>query len=708
MLPAWLYSKERLKYPLMREPGSKRGEAQFRRVSWDEALDTLTAKFTELREKHGNASIGFTRTSGASPLGDYRRLGSLLQGTSIYGGIDMGVHMGLNAVLGDVGMFGQDTNEWPDRLNAKTIISWGNNPAETSMTSYKFILDAQEAGARHIVIDPRYSSTAVQADWWIAPRPGTDLALALALIRVVVAQGLVDTEFVLRTTNAAALVRSDNGMLLRVHDVPGLGGVGESGDGFVVWDAGINGLAPFHEATRPELSHTSVIGGLTVATVYDRLVESVDEHTLGVASGITGLGEQDIDDLARCFVDDAPVTLGFGYGVDRYPTADALSHAGAILALLTGNIGKPGATVGVQSHGRGSHKVPLGRDAPLPSWARMVSLPTAQAGREPSEIRALFNMGDFLNQRIADMNTMSGWLSELDYVVTVDHVWNTTSAWSDLVLPASTFLEGTEPYRDVVMERNCVILRQTVVPPLEESKPDSEIERLIGERFGFGEYFSESITERIDRQLSESSDPLVSTLSAAALAKKGGAVRLAVPNRPKVAFSDQKFSTPSGRAELYVEPLAELGEALPTWRGDLEVTPRRGAGKYPLTFVQNHVRQRAHSTFYNVEWSLEIWPRPVLEINPADAKERCIDDGELVEVFNDRGSVTVHALLNSDYPPSMCSIAEGWKASQFVAGNLQELTNPSRNARQEKRWGHSNIAYFDTRVDVRPVGEQAR
>jgi anaerobic dimethyl sulfoxide reductase subunit A len=121
--------------------------------------------------------------------------------------------------------------------------------------------------------------------------------------------------------------------------------------------------------------------------------------------------------------------------------------------------------------------------------------------------------------------------------------------------------------------------------------------------------------------------------------------------------------------------------------------------------VQNHARQRAHSTFYNIPLSLEIWPRPVIEMNPDDARERGIAEDDLVEVFNGRGSVTVHARLNLDYPRAMCSIAEGWKQSQFVAGNLQELTNPDRNPRQERMWGHTNIPHYDTRVQVRRAEE---
>src|SRR6185295_13874401 len=133
--------------------------------------------------------------------------------------------------------------------------------------------------------------------------------------------------------------------------------------------------------------------------------------------------------------------------------------------------------------------------------ARMLSLPNAVAGRTPSNVRVLFNCGDWINQRVADMNTVLEWVASLDLVVTVDHTWNTSCGWSDIVLPASTFVEGFDEVRDVVTAGNAVHVRSVVIPPVGDSLPDMEIERRLAERLGFGSYFDESTEQRIDRQL---------------------------------------------------------------------------------------------------------------------------------------------------------------------------------------------------------------
>jgi anaerobic selenocysteine-containing dehydrogenase len=132
-----------------------------------------------------------------------------------YGGVDLAVHMGLNSTFGDKGMYGQHANEWTDRVRSKFILVWGHNPAETALTSMKFLLNARDAGSELVVIDPRYSATAMHATWWLAPRVGSDLALALGLLRILITENLIDASFAVAHSSAPLLVRLDNGRLLR-------------------------------------------------------------------------------------------------------------------------------------------------------------------------------------------------------------------------------------------------------------------------------------------------------------------------------------------------------------------------------------------------------------------------------------------------------------------------------------------------------------
>ncbi|MGC2031319.1 MAG: molybdopterin-dependent oxidoreductase, partial [Steroidobacteraceae bacterium] len=218
-LPQWVYSKERIAQP-MRRTGA-RGSGQFEPVSWDTALNEIAARFTALIAEHGTQSIAFTRSSGTSTLGRYTRLAALLGGggsVDFYGGVDLAVHMGLNSTFGDKGMYGQHANEWTDRVRSKFILVWGHNPAETALTSMKFLLNARDAGSELVVIDPRYSATAMHATWWLAPRVGSDLALALGLLRILITENLIDASFATAHSSAPLLVRLDTGRLLRAGD----------------------------------------------------------------------------------------------------------------------------------------------------------------------------------------------------------------------------------------------------------------------------------------------------------------------------------------------------------------------------------------------------------------------------------------------------------------------------------------------------------
>ena len=258
----------------------------------------------------------FPRTSGSSQLANYSRLAALIGGggsANFFGGVDMAVHMGLNNVLGFKGMFGQAANEWTDRPNARNYLVWGNNPAETSMTSMRFLLDARAAGTEIIVIDSRYSATAMHATWWIAPRPGTDLALALGMLHVLIDEQLIDESFAIAHTVGPLLVRKDNGRFLRESDVSATG----SSNGYLVLDA-VGTPGNFSAVSAPRLRGHFEVGGHAVTTAFTLLTELVAGYPPDRVADITGVAAGEIRELARSYAN-GPSTIGFGYGVDRYP-----------------------------------------------------------------------------------------------------------------------------------------------------------------------------------------------------------------------------------------------------------------------------------------------------------------------------------------------------------------------------------------------------
>ncbi len=696
-IPKWVYSPERLQYPLRRV--GERGQANFERISWDEAINAIAQTLNQIHDRYGPGSVAFTRSSGIARVGGYARIASLLQASNLYGGVDMAVHMGLNAMFGNRGMFGQNTNEWTDLPNAQMIIVWGHNPAETSMTTFKLMLDAQAAGSQLVVIDPRYSATAQHADWWLAVRPGSDTALVLSLLHVVLAEGLIDADFAVRHSVAPLLIRLDNQRYLRESDVVD----GGSPTCYMVWNPDAQAPRAADEVTSPPLEGAFTINGIPVKTAFQLLKELVADYAPEATAPVTGVPPSDVRDLAVQYAQARAATISFGYGCDRYYHADLLTRAAGTLAMLTGNVGKPGGCVGVVGNSAGSRDAKLAEGGPkLPEWAKATGVPRSAVGNQPLPIRALFMAGDELNQRVADQNRMLAWFQNLDFIVVADHFWQTSARWADIVLPASTFLESNHDLVDVQTNRNSIHLKRKVIEPLFESKPDFEIEQLLGRSMGYGEYFQDTPGEIIRQQIENSIDPALAGITLEDVLGAGGNLRLQVPEAPRIHYEDLTFRTATGRAEFYVEQLARFGEALPVYKDDYEASPRHAlAGKYPLVLIQTHARQRAHSSFSNSPWLLEIWPEPVVEMNPEDGAARGVKTGDWVEVFNERGSVTLKALLSSDYPPGLCNISQGWKAGQYRAGHMQTLTNGAVNPAQCLLWGQANMPLDDTRVEIR-------
>ena len=163
--------------------------------------------------------------------------------------------------------------------------------------------------------------------------------------------------------------------------------------------------------------------------------------------------------------------------------------------------------------------------------------------------------------------------------------------------------------------------------------------------------------------------------------------------------SEVKFSTPSGKIELYVEKLSQYGQALPVYLEPLEARSGFTQGKYPLNYIQGHSRFRTHSMFANATTLLELNPEPLVELNPLDAETRNISDGDMVTVFNDRGRVTLKAKLTEGIRPGVVNISEGWWLDQFEEGDGNSLTHDVINPVQELLF-EPNMAMNDVAVDV--------
>ncbi|MBI3013518.1 MAG: molybdopterin-dependent oxidoreductase [Candidatus Tectomicrobia bacterium] len=561
---------------------------------------------------------------------------------------------------------------------------------------YPFLQEARRRGAKVVCVDPNRTVTAKRADSWISLRPGTDGALALSLLGEIFALGLQSSSFLSRHSNASFLVREETGGFLREQDV-----TGEESVSYMVWDARSRTAVPHGQAREPSLTGrypVPLAGGETVlcAPALQLLRDLTEEFPPERTAEITEVPAQSIRDLAREFATCKPSSIRIGFGVDRWYYSDYTARAVAALAVATGNIGIPGGGISLHS---GTYPVPLnlrtfrspqGKSA---ETLDVISLMSAIETGNPYPVKALWlSAANLFNQTAANRGrVISDILPQLEFLVVSDHFLTASAEVADLVLPACTIFEKTDLIPGIFFQ-----LQQKVVEPEGESKSDLEIFAGLADRLGFGEYFRDTPEDYLEEVLAVD-HPLLEGVTLERL-RREGAVFLNRPPEPYVAFQDLNFDTPSGRIELYKEELVKHGAQLPVYREPIEASQQNPLfQRYPLTLLFSHSRHRIHSTFANMPMIKKLDPEPVVDIHPADAAARGIDDEQLVRVYNERGSVTLKCRLSPDLRPGVVVISEGYWVRDFRDGEPYGLTHDLVSPTSE------NYAFYDTLVEVEKI-----
>jgi anaerobic selenocysteine-containing dehydrogenase len=700
----YAYHPDRLTSPLKRV--GERGEGKWQEISWDEAFDLVEEKMGKIREEFGPESVIFSMGTGRD-IGPWICMlayayGSpnvmfALSGVACYSPRISAVE----TVQGDYCIL--DAAQWfPERYDApqynipKCIVIWGYNIPATCPDNVfgHWIIDLMKKGTEIICIDPRLSWFASRAKKWLQLRPGTDGALAMGFLNVIVNEGLYDQEFVEKWTNAPFLIRSDTGKLLRASDLEEAG----SPDNFVVWDtvgerpviwksADVTYSAADMEPALKGTYQVALSGGKSVAckTVWDVFCERVNEYPVERVAEITWVPKEDIVEAARLYAQSKPAAIHWGVPIDMTPAITPTTQAITALWCLTGNLDVPGGNViaryafdavayalpgaeGViklESAEADEKRIGADRYGPLRQfiWRAQTDLVLDQIFTEaPYPIKGMW---------IQTCNPLVGigldpkrWLEalkKLDFVAVVDLFMTPTAQFADVVLPAATFLE-----KEGV--RTWWIPLQTInkAMSVEGCKPDIEINFELATRFD-PHFRWDTIRELFDEILKPSG------MTFEQLQEKGWAFPPAGhPSAPYHRYEkgllrkDRKpgFQTPSGKVELYatlrenwgLEPIAQYEEPPFTPVSQPELVK-----EYPL--ILSTGRRSAvyfHAEHRNIPWLRALDPDPVIEIHPDTAEELDIGAGEWVWVENWLGRCKFRAKVTLVVPPWMVMATHGW------------------------------------------------
>ncbi len=617
------YAPDRLLYPQKRV--GRKGEGKFRRITWDEALDEIAVRLKALAADNPESILpcSYAGTMGMVQYMSmdrrfFHRLGASLLDRTLCSSAGK---FGLKATLG--GSVGMD----PERFDeARLIILWGANPIVSNLHLWSRVQTAKRRGAKVIAIDPYRSLSAEKCTQHIALLPGTDGALALGMMHVLISEGLLDPEYVAKYT---------------------LG--------------------------------------------YEALKQRVlKEYSPSWAARVCGISTEEIVQLAREYGTAKPAAIRLNYGMQRHAGGGIAARTIACLPALTGAWRDPaGGIVLTTADFYGFDHAALERADLLagrrPRVINQSKLGDALTGAEPPvRMTIVYN-----NNPVAvcpdSEKVIAGFSREDLFTVVMDHFQTDTADYADILLPATTQLEHHDVHKSY--GHLYMLANNPAIAPLGESLPNSEVFRRLAARMGFDEPCFRDSDEDICRTALKGVDW--------DRLKQTGWQKLDVPER-FAPFAQGGFPTPSGKCEFYSAALEKQGiDPLPFYNPPAEVENRELEKRYPLAFISPPARNFLNSSFANIARFRELEREPHLDLHPKDAAERGIADGDMVRVFNDRGSQRLRARVNGKPRPGVVVAPSVWWKKYAPDGrNANNLTS------QRTSDLGGGATFYDCRVQV--------
>ncbi|MGE3273747.1 MAG: molybdopterin-dependent oxidoreductase [Vicinamibacterales bacterium] len=574
-----VYGDDRLLHPVVRV--GVKGSANFRRVTWDEALEQVASRLLEIRETHGGEAILPVSYGGSNGLltqdttdaAFFRRLGASRLLRTVCAAPTGAASQALYGKMPSV--------TYQDYTDARFILLWGVNPGVTGIHLMPFLKEARQRGATIVAIDPRATTVARQADIHLAVRPGTDLVVALAIHRFLFEEGHADRAFL---------------------------------------DAHTTGAERLRERARP--------------WTFERAAE------------VSGVPVAALEQVARAYQAASPALVKCGWGLER--NRNGGSAAAAVLALpaVAGKFGvRGGGYTMSNSAAWGLTRPWLTDQEPATRAINMNRLGRALAPDAEPPVKALFVYNCNPAATMPDQRRVLAGLERDDlFTVVFDQVLTDTAMLADVVLPATTFLEQydfVKGYGPISLQ-----LARPVIDQVGESRPNAEV---------FAELLRRTALER-DTDPADELEAMLGVLGGIP-EPWGGQLRdhwTASPpwdGRP-VQFVDVFPRTASGKVELCPEALdAEAPLGLYGYQDD------PATATYPLALISPATERTISSTLGELSR-----PDARIEMNPADADPRGIDDGTLVRIWNDLGEVRLPARLTPLVRPGTVSVPKGlWR-----------------------------------------------
>lgn len=694
--PEIVHSPHRLMYPMKRTRPKSDPDPGWVRIGWEEALSITAERLGSIRAESGAEAVAFSVTTpSGTPLSDsidwierfVRVFGSP---NTVYATEVCNWHKDhAHAFTFGCGI------QPADYANAETIVLWGHNPANTWLAQATAVGQGRAKGAKLVVVDPRPTALARQADVWLQVRPGTDGALALGIVNLLIESGHYDHEFVRRWTNGPFLVRCDNGLLLRESEV----WPDAIGNRCVVWDAASQAAVAYDPEValdaaasaslmlegRVILREASTSLDIVCETAFTVLRREASRYTPDEVVRITGVAPERLQEAADCFRGGRRLAYHAWNGVGQHTNATQTERALATLYALNGSfdvVGGNRVRQGPPTHeiagmsllsplqrgkALGLEERPIG--PPASGWVMALDVYRAILKKKPYAVRAMMAFGTNLPVSHGDTALAAQALQNLEFHVHLDLFETPAARYADVLLPVNSPWEheglrvGFE-ISDAAAAH--VQFRPRMVSPRGESRSDNDIVFDLAVRLGMGgAFFDGDLHAGWNHMLSPSG------LNVAQLRRAPGGVKLPIDARERKYATSRAgrgdairgFNTPTGRVEIYSETLHRHGQpAVARYQAAAESRRqgRQDGSRFPLLLSSAKNGYYCHSQHRSLVSLRKRAPEPIAEISPGLAALRAVEDGDWIKVSTRVGQARFQVRITPGLADDLVIAEFGW------------------------------------------------